>query len=428
MKRFLMFSMMMLCALAAAAGDDTQTLLRATRINSRIALTVTGTSVTFVADARGSSGAFTDSRNFASPGGVTFYLDGFNPLAMKFKVTEERSAEPVTKGSGDFLDVAMGVAKAIGLGGGGPGSTASLTGTPEEQRAKALTSLANLSEHTLDQKTRDSWIKLSQNAAGVGKAQEGIQTFIDLDQAKIDTALAHEKVLTGGDRFAADQIIAQHQQLVKNLTALKKALAPFAIEGNWSNSTQYMLLRTESDPNQQDKITVTLTPLVLTEQGTLDTDPAAKEVTRSVFLRQSRRLVPEFGAAAVYNDLRYPKYTAKVQDGKKVVFADGFESSNLNAAATMNLLCDCFGGDFVFPGLQVGVSKAKDYPGLMAGVVLRFAGIKRFALSAGRLVTWYKDLDKLAIGSEVASDNDIKADLKLRRSRTAFYVAAQITF
>jgi hypothetical protein len=168
-------------------------------------------------------------------------------------------------------------------------------------------------------------------------------------------------------------------------------------------------------------ITVKIITLTLPENGI----PQAKgdPISRDIILREYRRLVPEFGVAAVYNDLRYPKYLSK--NGK--VASNGFDTSNLNAAMTMNLLCNCFGGNFVYPGLQLGVSKAKDYPGLLGGFVFRFSGVKRMALSAGRMVTWYKDLDKLKI-DDSASDNDIKADLKLRRSKTAFYLAAQFTF
>jgi len=127
--------------------------------------------------------------------------------------------------------------------------------------------------------------------------------------------------------------------------------------------------------------------------------------------------------------LKYPKYTVKTDDaGKKTVQDDGFESSNVDAAMTYNLLCNCIGIGPLFPGLQLGVSKAKDYPGLLAGIVLRFSQPKRFAVSIGRMITWHKDLNKLHVGSEVASDNDLKADLARRRAPTVMYIAAQYTF
>jgi hypothetical protein len=218
-------------------------------------------------------------------------------------------------------------------------------------------------------------------------------------------------------------VLIHSQKLSDSLKTLIVSLALYANDTNWSgsNAADYILLQTETEPDVLNTITIKITPLSLTENGVLEAK--SSPLSRDIVLREYRRLVPEFGVAVVYNDLQYPKYVSK--DGK--VAANGFDSSNVNAAMTMNLLCNCFGGHFVYPGVQLGVSKVKDYPGLMGGVAFRFAGLKRMVFSAGRMVTWYKDLNKLKI-SDPASDNDIKADLKLRRAPTAFYLAAQFTF
>jgi hypothetical protein len=227
---------------------------------------------------------------------------------------------------------------------------------------------------------------------------------------------------------AAGEVITTRQQLADNLTAVHKALEKYET-GNWSKTEpkDYVLLEAESDVDKKNVITFKFTPIALNTVGSVVPNEA-NAITREANLRGYRRLVPEFGVAAVWNDLRYPKYTVKDDAGTKTVAANGYESSNVNAAATMNLLCNCFGGRFVYPGLQLGVSKAKDYPGIMAGIAFRFAGAKKFAVSIGRMMTWYKDLNKLQVGSSVGSENDIKADLSLRRSPTTLYIAAQYNF
>jgi hypothetical protein len=107
---------------------------------------------------------------------------------------------------------------------------------------------------------------------------------------------------------------------------------------------------------------------------------------------------------------------------------DGVENTNVNAAITLNLLCNCVGGGFLYPGFQLGVSKVKDYPGLLAGIVGRFAQPKQLAVSTGVMITWYKDRNTLKVDSEVKSPNDLKADLKLKRSDPAWYLGVQYTF
>jgi hypothetical protein len=224
-------------------------------------------------------------------------------------------------------------------------------------------------------------------------------------------------------RRAAKSSLADGQKLADALKVLLLSLESYADKTKWSpaDTDDYIVLQTETEANILNTITIKVNPLTLTESATLTAN--GDPISRDIVLREYRRLVPEFGVAAVYNDLHYPKYISK--DGK--VASNGVDTSNVNAAMTMNLLCNCFGGHFVYPGLQLGVSKAKDYPGLLGGFVFRFAGVKRMAFSAGRMITWYKDLDKLKI-DDPASDNDIKADLKLRRAKTAFYIAAQFTF
>jgi hypothetical protein len=501
MKRTLLTLLVLVVSIQAKAqSDNTEKLLDATRVDRQIVLSMVGQEVRFSADNGRKTGVIATSRTFAGTDGFILLFHNFNPLAMSIAATQAKTADPVTKGSSDFLDLLSSTLKLITPSGGSargtPAGTAKVTtcSKARQQIAEATQSINDLESQVLDASTRTKWVTEAVGLDGVKLAQKDITQFIkdlngriadlqdnqpglaDLDQTaqklssdmdairtklttidKDQTKLKAKTSRTAAEttelkdlasrkaaltvelaqkeavlvcwpnasdlRRASKRALTDAQKLSDTLKALLLSLGAYVDETKWSavNAKDYIVLQTETEPDILNTITVKISTLTLAEDGTLQTkgDPIA----RDIILREYRRFVPEFGVAAVYNDLRYPKYISK--DGK--VAANGFDTSNINAAMTMNLLCNCFGGHFVYPGLQLGVSKAKDYPGLMGGIAFRFAGVKRMAFSAGRMVSWYKDLDKLKIGDS-ASDNDIKADLKLRRARTAFYLAAQFTF
>jgi hypothetical protein len=183
-----------------------------------------------------------------------------------------------------------------------------------------------------------------------------------------------------------------------------------------------LIREVDSDPATEKVVVITFEAQKYTPKDDTIELTTDSKFDRTLVVRRYRRYVPEVGVAAVYNDLKYPKYSIK--DGK---IARNDDSGNVDAAMTMNLLCNCIGGGFLYPGAQLGISKAKDYPGILAGVVLRFAQPKQFSIAVGRMVTWYKDLSSLKVGDETTADK-LQADLKQRRSPTAWYLAAQFTF
>jgi hypothetical protein len=325
--------------------------------------------------------------------------------------------------------------------------------------SKAASAAESLSSEALSDDERSAWTRDAVGVTGIAKVKNLVDTKIRninanlkilrdartllLDFKNLNSSTTVRGIVPGQlcsfDRStmsalsliadSAGEMIVSRQQLSDNLAVLSKALEKYGEPKNWSSTdpTDYILLATDSDYDKKTVITFKMTPVALSANGSIVANDAGA-VTRETNLRGYRRLVPEFGVAAVWNDLKYPKYKAKDENGVKTVAENGFDSSNVNAAATVNLLCNCFGGRFVYPGLQLGVSKAKDYPGLMAGFVFRFVGARRFSVAVGEMVTWYKDLDKLKVDSPIGSENDIKADLSLRRSPTTFYVAAQYNF
>jgi hypothetical protein len=483
MQRLLIVVIMFVSCVALA--DDTQLLLDATRVDHNILLALDGKVVRFTTDDGRRSGTIDTARTFAGTDGFDVLFQNYNPLQLSVTATEKKEAEPNTKSAEDFLGLLTDTLKIIpGLGGapGGTGVSAVTIQTCADARQvaqQAATQLAKLADVTLDQKQRDTWVKGANGRTGVQNVRDSIKTFVGDLNAKITNAKNAQQALrdlgalrgklesartTLADQIAkadatpagqkakatattklkqteellacwpdtittlaaANSIIDSHQKLADALTALVLALDALDNDAKWAGNN-FIVLRTETQPEIQDTITVKITPLTLDENGSI-TSKTEGLITRDIILREYRRFVPEFGVAGIYSDLRYPKYNVKDDAGKKVVAANGFDTANVNAAATMNLFCNCLGGHTLYPGFQLGISKAKDYPGLMAGIALRFAGVKRISIATGRMVTWYKDLNKLQVGSEVGSENDINADLKLRRAKTAWYLGAQLTF
>src|SRR5207244_2234265 len=173
-------------------------------------------------------------------------------------------------------------------------------------------------------------------------------------------------------------LIADNKELLRTLDdlihLLDRYLARTWRNGNSVNS-DLVIRNVGTDPANQKNIGLTFTLQTYTFDAKKNTITAAAngEATRALVLRNYRRFVPEVGVAAIYNELKYPKYTADKQADGTFLVKKETSGSNVDAAMTMNMFCNCFGGNAVFPGSQIGVSTAKDYPGAMAGGVLRFA-------------------------------------------------------
>jgi hypothetical protein len=95
---------------------------------------------------------------------------------------------------------------------------------------------------------------------------------------------------------------------------------------------------------------------------------------------------------------------------------------------TLNLLTNPLGGETLYPGIQLGVSKVDDYPGILGGLVFRFARPQRISVALGGILTWYKELkDKSLVDTNVADPKDLDKLLE-RRSKAGWYFGVQYTF
>jgi len=225
---------------------------------------------------------------------------------------------------------------------------------------------------------------------------------------------------------AAD-IHAKNLALRKDLVDLHKALEIYTKESRWIGDS-FIFLKPRINPEKIATINVKVTPRTLNlEAGKLKlTEGSAVETKFD--LRQYHSVIAEVIPALIYTDLAYPKWGTDEKDGVIKVKKGKDSRFPMEGAVTLNMLWSRLGTSMAYPTFQLGISSAKDFPGFLGGVGLRFVGKYPVSISVGRMITWYKDLDKLAEGSVVTGTADIEADLKFKRSPVAWYAAIQYKF
>ena len=81
------------------------------------------------------------------------------------------------------------------------------------------------------------------------------------------------------------------------------------------------------------------------------------------------------------------------------------------------------------PFIQFGMSTAKDFPGFLAGAGFRFTSPVAFSISAGGMITRYKDLDDPSrLNKPISGTAEIKDHLIDKTSPVALYGAIQLKF
>jgi hypothetical protein len=139
--------------------------------------------------------------------------------------------------------------------------------------------------------------------------------------------------------------------------------------------------------------------------------------------------VIEKSVGAVFGILKQPTYgTATTADGKTVVARTSDKSLSVNPAVMLNLVCRCAGG---LPMLQIGAATSKDLPAFLFGGGIRLFGLGKgdFGLTYGAMMGWYKDLNKLQVGSAVTGTKDIESDLAfISKPHIKSYFAIQYKF
>lgn len=219
----------------------------------------------------------------------------------------------------------------------------------------------------------------------------------------------------------------------KDLAALRNSLEKYTQTTVWREAPQerdYIFLQPKPDAAKVNNIKVSIVERVATKESVsvalTDKEPA----TGSFDLRKYSAVIPEVAAALIYTDIEYAQFgTGTNETGKTVVERVEPSRFPVEGAMMMNFIPGFMGdSSFVYPTFQLGVSTAKDAPGLLAGLGLRFTGTQQFSIAIGRLVTWHKTLNELELGQVVKGTAEIEADLKFKRAPTAWYGGIQYNF
>jgi hypothetical protein len=287
--------------------------------------------------------------------------------------------------------------------------------------------------------TKDCRAELDSTRAPIMAKTEAQRTPAD-KQALALLKTVDEAIVKFADlQKQAPDVIAKKQKLSASIDEILKTLAPYLVMSRWRGPipndpdtlTDWDFKKITPDFVNQQKVTVTAKAkdIVIEKDVIVVKELDASKQTADFRMRQDSLLIPERAVAVLYNRLKYPKYTVgKNADGKSVVVKSEDEDP-WNGALLLNLVMRLRRPSVANPMIQLGVSTAKDYPGLVAGVGLRFTQPIALGLSFGGMITRYKDLDdELQDGSEVASEADIEKHLEYRTSPIVPYVAVQIKF
>ncbi|HEY0515123.1 MAG TPA: hypothetical protein VGH73_24720, partial [Thermoanaerobaculia bacterium] len=235
-------------------------------------------------------------------------------------------------------------------------------------------------------------------------------------------------------RSTADQIIAKKEALSQQIGGLVKILQPFLDPNVWygRDLTDYVIKPsvTPTFAEQQNlSASVKVRTVQLNGSSIVVSTDDANIIATTFVVRKNTFFVAERAAAVIYNNLKYPQYgTAKNANGDMVVQRTA-DHQPIGGALMLNLVMRLHGPSVAYPFLQFGVSSAKEFPGFLAGLGLRFAAPFNFSISAGGMITRYKDLDgKLKVGDVVTGTDDINKHLTYKTSPVVIYGAMQLKF
>jgi len=263
---------------------------------------------------------------------------------------------------------------------------------------------------------------------GTQKSQSPAKTCSSIDS----TILVDYIDITG----KAERVIAGREALSRSIADLiKTSLDPYMKSERWRGPALKDLLSTTVTPTFEKQVTVTASfksksVELADNDNSITVKTADSGASADFIVRRDSFWVPERAAAVIYNRLTYPNYGTK-QDkatgGFTVQRTD--DTRPVSGAVMLNLIPRFRRSSAVYPMFQIGVTSAKDYPGLVAGLGLRFTNPVAFSISFGGMVTRYKDLDKnLHVNDPVSGTDEINKHLEYRTSPIVPYAAIQMKF
>jgi hypothetical protein len=469
MKRLLLFLTFLVMSGAAHAGDATTDLLEAPYVKDFIALS-TGPGndgkpvVNYTIDG-GNSSKMATGLTFRSNGQISIHIKDFNPLTQSWTVEAKATPDVSFTAIQAFLSDLKTLQGSLPQPAAAPAG-AFLAARPSGgwcsgksgcDRIDCLTQEAykNLNDPGLSPDNLKTYVNEASGYQGVQDASSNFvkaQTYIGetiknareilaemgIEYGKLGaTACTKAGAQTVADYMqlhsTADQIIAKKEALSQQIGELVKSLQPFLKPDVWFGTTTDYVIKPSVIPTfaEQQNLSVSAKVRTVTVQNgsiVVSTDDTNLIVATFV-VRKNTLFVAERAAAVIYNNLKYPQYgTAKNANGELVVKRTA-DHQPIDGALMLNLVMRLRSPSVVYPFLQLGVSSAKDFPGFLAGLGLRFANPFNFSISAGGMITRYKDLDgNLKVGDVVTGTDDINKHLTYKTSPVVIYGAIQLKF
>lgn len=469
MKRLLLFLVILAMASGADAADPTTEMLNAPFVGDYITLSLGPgndgkTIVKYTIDTNTSPRAVA-GKTFRSNDEVAIHIQSFNPLTQAWVVEAKATPDVSYAAIKAFLDDLTALQAALPQPPGEDEEAPPVGGGDEADDCERLKELITEAFVALkkEEVTASDLRELVTGAtghAGVTKAAEKISTIqseIDKNIDKAKTALSSIQTefsgLTGNEptkscpsisaqilvdyiqvHSTADRIIETKETLHAQLGDLHGILQPYLQTAVWRGQPLTDLAIKTVNPTfaEQQSVSVTAkerTVQLVDNSIVIKTDDA-NVISGKFDVRKSSFFVAERAVAVIYNSLTYPQYGTATNEAGETVVRRTDDHEPVNGALMLNLVMRLGrSASVVHPLLQLGVSSAKDYPGFLAGVGLRFVEPFNFSLSVGGMITRYKDLDgDLAEDDPVSGTAEIEEHLTYKTSPVALYGAVQLKF
>jgi hypothetical protein len=169
----------------------------------------------------------------------------------------------------------------------------------------------------------------------------------------------------------------------------------------------------ESEPG---KIT-TVDIHVVQNNVQFQTDNSTITITKQELLSSSLKvrpystLVAEAGVGVAFANLIFPKYAVATINNRQEVVGAGADRVSIIPMTVLNIYPAAFKSS-IYPLLQLGMGTGQGRPTLFFGTGLRFLRpFNRVTITGGAVWTWRRELNDLAIGSEVTGPADVEKDL-----------------